>query len=97
MPRDYKVYLEDILQAITKIRGYTAGLSLAAFAADAKTFDAVVRNLEVIDRSIRRWIGRRPWGYAIFSSINISGWTPKSSGTSFRISCPHSRSRSERC
>jgi uncharacterized protein with HEPN domain len=31
MPRDYKVYLEDILQAITKIREYTAGLSLAAF------------------------------------------------------------------
>jgi len=27
MPRDYKVYLDDILLAISKIREYTAGLS----------------------------------------------------------------------
>ena len=53
MPRDYKVYLEDILQAIGKIREYTFGLSLGAFAADAKTFDAVVRNLEVIGEAAR--------------------------------------------
>ena len=53
MPRDYKVYLDDILQAITKPRGYTAGLSLVAFAADAKTFDAVVRNLEVIGEAAK--------------------------------------------
>jgi len=53
MPRDYKVYLEDILQAISRIREYTAGLSGAAFAVDAKTFDAVVRNLEVIGEAAR--------------------------------------------
>jgi uncharacterized protein with HEPN domain len=53
MPRDYEVYLEDILQAITKIRQYTAGLSPAAFAADSKTLDAVVRNLEVIGEAAK--------------------------------------------
>jgi uncharacterized protein with HEPN domain len=53
MPRDYKVYLEDILQAITKIIDYTTGLSPAAFAGDAKTFDAVVRNLEVIGEAAK--------------------------------------------
>jgi len=53
MPRDYKVYLDDILQAITRIREYTAGLSPMAFAGDAKTFDAVVRNLEVIGEAAR--------------------------------------------
>ncbi len=53
MPRDYEVYLEDILQAITKIRQYTAGLSPAAFAGDAKTVDAVVRNLEVIGEAAK--------------------------------------------
>jgi uncharacterized protein with HEPN domain len=53
MPRDYEVYLEDILQAITKIRQYTAGLSPAAFAGDAKTLDAVVRNLEVIGEAAK--------------------------------------------
>jgi hypothetical protein len=29
MPRDYKVYLDDILQATTKIRQCTAGLAPA--------------------------------------------------------------------
>ena len=53
MPRDYEVYLEDILQAITKIRKYTAGLSPAAFAGDTKTLDAVVRNLEVIGEAAK--------------------------------------------
>src|SRR3990172_2939115 len=48
MSRDYKVYADDILQAVAKIRRYTAGLSFQAFAADEKTVDAVVRNLEVI-------------------------------------------------
>jgi len=53
MPRDYEVYLEDILQAITKIRQYTTGLSPAAFAEDTKTLDAVVRNLEVIGEAAK--------------------------------------------
>jgi uncharacterized protein with HEPN domain len=53
MPRDYKVYLDDILQAITRIREYTAGLSPTTFAGDAKTFDAVVRNLEVIGEAAK--------------------------------------------
>lgn len=48
MPRDCSVYLEDILASITKARSYTGGLSKGAFHQDDKTFDAVVRNLEVI-------------------------------------------------
>ena len=48
MPRDYKVYLEDILLAISKIQRYAQGLSRDDFASDDKTMDAVVRNLEVI-------------------------------------------------
>jgi uncharacterized protein with HEPN domain len=31
MPRDYKVFLEDILEDIGKIRRYTGGLSLQGF------------------------------------------------------------------
>ena len=53
MSRDYKVYLEDILEAIHKIRAYTAGLSLPTFAVDSKTFDAVVRNLEIIGEAAK--------------------------------------------
>jgi uncharacterized protein with HEPN domain len=54
MPRDSSVYLEDILEAIARIRRYTRGLSQEAFAADEKTLDAVVRNLEVIDEAVKR-------------------------------------------
>jgi uncharacterized protein with HEPN domain len=54
MPWDYKVYLDDILQAIARIREYTAGLSRTAFSGDARTFDAVVRNLEVIGEAAKR-------------------------------------------
>jgi uncharacterized protein with HEPN domain len=53
MPRDYKVYLDDILQAIEKVREYTAGFSPAELAGDAKTFDAVIRNLEVIGEAAK--------------------------------------------
>ena len=53
MSRDYKVYLEDILEAIGKITTYTAGLSADSFAADNKTLDAVLRNLEVIGEAVK--------------------------------------------
>ena len=54
MSRDSKVYLEDILEAIRKIRAFTEGLSLAALSQDAKTLDAVIRNLEVIGEAVKR-------------------------------------------
>ena len=53
MSRDYRVYLEDVLEAIRKIAGYTTGLSLEVFTGDVKTLDAVVRNLEVIGEAIK--------------------------------------------
>jgi len=53
MPRDSRVYLEDILEATRKITVYTGGLSKAAFLEDEKTIDAVVRNLEVIGEAVK--------------------------------------------
>ena len=53
MPRDYKVYLEDILQAIANIEQYTQGQSFAQFSADGKTRDAVIRNLEIIGTAVK--------------------------------------------
>jgi uncharacterized protein with HEPN domain len=53
MPRDSRVYLEDILGAIARIRRYTRGLSRDTFAADDKTVDAVVRNLEVVGEAVK--------------------------------------------
>jgi uncharacterized protein with HEPN domain len=54
MPRNSRVYLDDILGAIGKIKRYTEELSKQAFAEDEKTLDAVVRNLEVIGEAVKR-------------------------------------------
>lgn len=53
MPRDSDVYLDDIREAVGKIQRYTRGLSREAFAADEKTVDAVVRNLEIIGEAAK--------------------------------------------
>jgi uncharacterized protein with HEPN domain len=53
MPRDYEVYLEDIRDAIDKVKRYTEGLSLEAFESDEKTIDAVVRNLEIVGEAVK--------------------------------------------
>ena len=47
MLRDFRLYLDDILEAIHQIRTYMADLD-DAFARDRKTQDAVIRNLEII-------------------------------------------------
>src|SRR3990172_10787272 len=47
-PRNPFHALEDILEAIGKIRTYTSGMTVEIFTADNKTIDAVIRNLEVI-------------------------------------------------
>ena len=52
-PRTRRLRFEDILEAAARIRAYTAGLSLDTFRSDAKTVDAVVRNLEVIGEAAR--------------------------------------------
>jgi uncharacterized protein with HEPN domain len=54
MPRDSKIYLEDILEATRKITAYTGSQSKAAFLEDEKTIDAVVRNLEVIGEAVKK-------------------------------------------
>jgi uncharacterized protein with HEPN domain len=53
MPRDSRVYLEDVLDSIAKIRRYTRDLSFDEFQADERTVDAVVRNLEVVGEAVK--------------------------------------------
>jgi uncharacterized protein with HEPN domain len=53
MPRDHRLYLDDIVEAINRIREYTSDMDEEAFARDRKTQDAVVRNLEVIAEAAR--------------------------------------------
>ncbi len=54
MPRDYKYYLEDIIESIEKIQEYTIGYSFIQFRDDSKTIDAVIRNLEIIGEAARK-------------------------------------------
>jgi uncharacterized protein with HEPN domain len=53
MRRDPEVYLEDILAATEKVGRYAAGLTREQLAADTKTLDAVVRNLEIIGEAAK--------------------------------------------
>ncbi len=102
MPRDYKIYLRDIIESIEKIQDYTAGLSLVDFCNDGKTIDAVIRNLEIIGEAARRL----PEEFRIkFPDVewrrivslrnifmNIPGSTWRLFGTSLKISFRHWKS-----
>jgi len=46
--RGWKLFLRDIFESIEKIETYVKGISFDEFMDDAKTQDAVVRNLEII-------------------------------------------------
>jgi uncharacterized protein with HEPN domain len=68
-------YLGHILEAIARIQSFSAGMDETGFAADIKTQDAVIRNMEVIGEAcnnIRRVAPdfakahpEVPWGSAI--------------------------------
>lgn len=49
----YLLYLEDMLKSAAKVSRYTAGMSFEDFLADERTFDAVVRNLEIIGEAAK--------------------------------------------
>ncbi len=48
MSRDWTLYLDDITEACSRIATYTDGMTLDVFVQDTRTYDAVIRNLEVI-------------------------------------------------
>lgn len=53
MSREYRLFLEDMRTACEKIARFSEGLTLAEFLADAKTHDAVMRNLEIIGEAAK--------------------------------------------
>jgi uncharacterized protein with HEPN domain len=54
MPKDYKVYIDDIFESIGKISLYIKGMSFEDFCSDPRTIDAVNRNLGVIGEAANR-------------------------------------------
>ena len=53
MPRDFKLYLDDIVLSINNIFMYIAEMDYKTFSTDQKTVDAVVRNLEIIGEAAK--------------------------------------------
>ena len=53
--RDWRFRVRDILAAVRAIADYTDGMTFEEFVGDARTMDAVIRNLMTMGESIR-WI-----------------------------------------
>jgi uncharacterized protein with HEPN domain len=58
-PREWRLRVEDILDAVAKIERYVEGLTFEQFQADQKTVDAVIRNLEVIGEAVQHLASHR--------------------------------------
>jgi uncharacterized protein with HEPN domain len=53
MSRNLELYLNDILTACEKVLRYTQGIDFEQFVADDRTFDAVIRNLQIIGEAVK--------------------------------------------
>lgn len=53
MQREYRVYLDDILESAERIEKYTKGIKYEDFEKGSIFIDAVVRNLEVIGEAVK--------------------------------------------
>jgi len=51
--RDYKLYLDDILEAAKRIEKYANGFTLEKMKKDNLVVDGVVRNLEIIGEAAK--------------------------------------------
>jgi uncharacterized protein with HEPN domain len=57
MPRDYRLYMDDILEACRKIRQFTEGVSFPEFKDNIMMQDAVMRNLRNNRRGVQSLAG----------------------------------------
>jgi uncharacterized protein with HEPN domain len=54
MPRDYKAFINDILEAINRIESYTSDLTIEKFSKSQLYQDAALRNLGIIGEAVKR-------------------------------------------
>ena len=52
--RNYTMYLQDLLVAMTRLAEYLEGYDFDQFKKDHKTVDAVIRNFEIIGEASRK-------------------------------------------
>jgi uncharacterized protein with HEPN domain len=53
MSRELRLYLADIQVACEKVLRYTDGMEFEQFLVDDRTFDAVLRNLQIIGEAVK--------------------------------------------
>ena len=46
--RDWRLYVQDMIEFAERVLSYTEGMGRDAFTADGRTYDAVLRNIEII-------------------------------------------------
>jgi uncharacterized protein with HEPN domain len=46
--RDYKLYIQDIIEAIEKIQIYIKNFDIESFKKDSKTYDSIIHNFFII-------------------------------------------------
>jgi len=51
--KDFRLYVQDILEAIGRIEQYLEGLTFEQFSKDIKTIDAVIRNFAIIGEAAK--------------------------------------------
>lgn len=51
--RDYRLFLNDILDSIEKIEEYTSGMDFRKFTSNQMAIDAVIRNFEIIGEAAK--------------------------------------------
>ena len=52
--RRWDLYVRDMLQACERVTAYTAGMDQADFLSDRRTYDATLRNLELVGEAATR-------------------------------------------
>ena len=51
--KDFRLYVQDILEAVEKINSYLGGMTFEQFSKDNKTIDAVIRNFAIIGEAAK--------------------------------------------
>ena len=106
--KDWRVRVEDMLEAIARIGRYVEGVSTADFLADDRTQDAVIRNLEILGEASKRipaaitqrtpgFPGRASPTCATYWCMNTTRSIPPSSSIPPFTICRRWRRRSGRC